>query len=197
MSTETTSTLAPLTTATGSEARAIHQAFDETGIQFRDRVAAIAALRATGAEIAYDEAGIPHCRYDHEFLKLSDALVRLAIDDRSQADNRTLPRGANTARPNLLSRSEMTTKEKVEYVNQFGESEFLKLPSRPVTTAPVITTEDFRRLSRAEKVRRINEDPDAIYKLKQTPTAVTNGVFVNHEALAKIASIRPASRRGQ
>jgi hypothetical protein len=182
--------LAPLTPNIGEEARRINAAFDATNINFHNRAEALAALRAIGAEVAYDEAGTPHCRYDSEYLPLSEALTRLALDNRSLADGRSLPRGASTARPNTLSRAEMTNKQKVAFVNEFGEEAFLKLPSKPTVTSEVRTTEDFRRLTRAEKVRRINEDPDTIYKLAPAPTARVNGSFIDHDAIARQKATR-------
>jgi hypothetical protein len=174
----------------GVEARKINEAFDRTGINFHSRPDALAALKTDGREIVFNEDdGEPYVHYDSEFLKLDQALTRLALDQRSLADGRSLPRGASTARPNTLSRAEMTIAEKVAYVNEHGEEAFLKLPSRPTTTSEVKTTEDFRRLPRAEKVRRINEDPDAIRKLAPPPTARANGTFINHEALARQKAI--------
>jgi hypothetical protein len=177
--------LAPLTLHLGEEARKINAAFDETNISFHSRPEALAALRATGAEVTYDDAGVPHCRYDSEYLTLTEALTRLAMDQRSLADGRSLPRGPSTARPNTLSRAEMTTREKVDYVNLHGEEAFLKLPSKPTATSEVRTTDDFRRLTRAEKVRRINEDPLAIYKLAPARTARVNGALIDHAAIAR------------
>jgi hypothetical protein len=174
-----------LTPGIGVEAKKINEAFDASKIAFHNRAEALAALRATGAEVAFDEQGNPHCRYDSEYLTLTEALTRLALDQKGLADGRSLPRGASIARPNALSRAEMTTAEKVAYVNEHGEEAFLKLPSRPVATTETKTTEDFRRLALAEKVRRINADPAAIYKLAPGPTARTNGTYINVEALAR------------
>ena len=137
--------LAPLTTNVGAEGKALTAAFDATNISFHNRAETLAALRATGAEVAYDDAGTPHCRYDSEYLTLTEALVRLALDQRSLADGRSLPRGASTARPNTLSRAEMTIAEKVAYVNTHGEEAFLKLPSKAVATSAVKTTSDITR----------------------------------------------------
>jgi hypothetical protein len=171
--------------------------FHKTGIKYTGTDAEVLEkFKATGREI-FVEDGIAFTNYDSEILKVEEALLRHAFDaPQGEVDRRTLPRGASTARPNVRSRAEMTTREKVDYVNEHGEEAFLKLPSKPVTSSEVKTTEDFRRLPRAEKVRRINEDPDAIRKLAPAPTLRQNGTYINHEAIARQRAIRPASRKG-
>jgi len=150
------------------QAVAINLSFDATGISFHSRPDTLAAFKATGSEIVYDEISEPFTKYDGEgLLPLKDALERFAMDDRSLSDNRTLPRNGVAARPGGTDSkaSYTTTAEKVAYIGRYGLASWEALPSAPIFSSEVKTQEDFFKLSRAEKSRRLLIDADACNRL--------------------------------
>jgi hypothetical protein len=152
------------------KAAIMHQHFDATGVRFHDRATTLAELKKDGREITFDADGTPSVTYDSEPLQLKDALLRFAYDRRDLVDGRTLPReGVGSTRPGTLSKADMTLPEKLAFIRDRGADAFAKLPSQNFDTKPLMYREDFYKLSRTEKVRRIALDPDIISKLPSAP----------------------------
>jgi len=173
------------------QAQKLNEAFDQTGVKFHDRAATLQAITADGREVAYDADGTVRIHYDGEQLSLKDALTRFAYDNRQHVDARTLPKeGAGTARPGTLAKSDMTLAQKTAYINQHGAEAFSKIPSKNFDTQPVVSRQDWMRLSRAEKVRRLGADPDAFIKLPNATSDQLKGSFINHTALEREKKIR-------
>lgn len=183
------------------QAQKLNEAFDQTGVRFHDRPTALQALTADGREISYDDNGNPSVAYDGEVLPLKDALSRFAFDNRQHVDARTLPReGVGTARPGTLSKADFpTVADRVALIRERGIEFWENLPAQNHDTKPVETREDFYRLSRAEKVRRIAADPDILTKLPSAPRAaspvtqmeqVAPGTKVNRAGLEREKAIR-------
>jgi hypothetical protein len=180
------------------KAQILNAQFDATNIKFRDRSTALQALLAGGCEVIYTEDGSAQVHYDGERLGLRDALTRLAFDQRDLVDGRTLPREGTTGRQGTLSKADMTLQEKIAYVRDHGADAFARIPSVNFDTKPVTTREDFYRLSRAEKVRRIAADPNILAKLPSAPKVsvveqletVAPGVRINRAGLEKQKAIR-------
>jgi hypothetical protein len=146
----------------------LNEAFDQTGITFHSRPVALAALKATGSEVVYDDAGEPFTRYDSEYLSLSDALTRLAFDQReTRVDGRTLPRnGAGSARPGIASKSDFTTvKERSDFITKNGFDAYERLPLTAIDSSEIRTQADFLKLPSKERSRRYGIDPDCFAKL--------------------------------
>jgi hypothetical protein len=173
--------------------------FQETGVKFQGTDAEVLAKFKEGGHEIFVEDGVARTKFDSEILPLDEALLRYAFDaPQGEVDRRTLPRGgAGTARSSTLSRATMTTAEKVAYVNEHGEEAFLKIPTNYTPTSEVKTTADWLKLSRAERVRRTTDDPQAFEKLLPAPgQRMPWEPYVNHEALERQKQIRPAPRRG-
>jgi hypothetical protein len=177
----------PLTTDAGAEARAIHEAFDSTGVTFHDRAATLAALKQNGRDVVFDN-GVPHIVYDGELLELKEGLLRLAYDRRDLADRRTLPRaGAGTSRPGIDSKDRYkTTREKLDFISTYGAEAWERLPLRGPSTSEVLTREDFLRLPRQERMRRYAADPSVLAKLPSSSSRYIPGsAKVNVEGLQR------------
>jgi hypothetical protein len=163
-----------------TQAVALNKSFDETGITFHSRAEALAALRATGSEIIFaDEDGKPYCSYDGEHsLSLSDALTRLAFDEREKlADCRTLPRGgAGRARPGIDNKGlYKTPAEKIAVINEKGLDYWERLPVTGLATSEVKSQSEWLKLPPAERARRWEKDPLAFERLPRTPAPNTPG----------------------
>jgi hypothetical protein len=86
----------------------------------------------------------------------------------------------------------MTNKQKVAFINEFGEEAFVNLRLTHTQTAEVKTVADFARLPLAEKSRRITADPGCMAKLLPSPGVRLPGqAYINTAALDKIARTRP------
>jgi hypothetical protein len=182
----------------GAEARAINAEFDKTGVTFHNRAEALAAFKEGGRAIV-EEDGQLFTHYDGEAkVPLANALLRFAYDNRTVCDGRTLPRqGVGTSRPGLASKADYPdTASKLKAIAENGAEWWEKLPLTGVATSEILTRQDWYRASRAERVRLTALDPDYFAKLKPSPFQTMPGsAKINTEALDKIASIRPASRR--
>jgi len=183
------------------QAAVLNAAFDSTNIKFYDRSVALAALKADGREVVFTDDGTARIHYDGEQLDLADALTRLGFDRRELIDGRTLPReGAGTARQGTLSKADFPdVQSRVKFIRENGAEAWEKLPTVNHDTKPVTTREDWYKLSRAEKVRRIASDPHAFSKLPAAPSAanpvtkleqVAPGTQVNRAALEHEKKIR-------
>jgi len=185
-------------TETTTEADRLNSSFDETGIAFHSRSETLAALKATGTEITYaEEDGKPYCRFDGEYLPLADALTRIALDDRSLADGRTLPRSGVTGRASLASKADLkSTKEKSDFITKFGFDAYQALPLTGPTSTEVKTQEDFLRLPPREKSRRYGLDPNCFANLPREPKGQSplRGK-THHAALAQELATRGARPR--
>jgi hypothetical protein len=188
--------------AVASETTALQSAFKkfhESGIKYTGTDADVLAnFKASGHEI-FVEDGVALTKFDSEILPLYEALVRHAFDaPQGEVDRRTLPRaGAAGGRSGVTSKADLKTmKEKVDYVNKFGEAAFLALPLTGQVTSEIRTQADFRKLPLSEKVRLTNTDPDYVAKFKPSPgTRMPGQPFVDQIKLDRIAAIRPASRK--
>lgn len=183
------------------EATALNAAFDATGVKFHDRAAALAAFKENH-HIEYNEVGTPMTFFDGEHIELRDALTRYGYDSPDGVcDRRTLPReGSGGGRRGTLSRADFTTSaEKSKFIAEHGITAWEKLPSKNTDGQEVVTKQDWYRLSRAEKVRRTEADPNAFAKLPNgTPSIVgsrANGVFINRSAIDKHLAARPQRTR--
>lgn len=150
-----------------NEAEKLNQAFDQTGIEWHSRANALAKFREE-RDILY-ENGEPFAKYDSEILPLHDALSRWAYDHRNPElfDGRTLPRtGVGVTRPGLACKANFKNiREKIAYIEKYGEDAFAKLPLTGVSGSEVLTQDDWLKLPRAEKVRRTQADAYAFSRL--------------------------------
>lgn len=176
-------------------AELLNQAFDASTLTFKDRAGSLAAFKADHDIVANDEDGQLYARYDGEVLPLDEALLRFGLDNRPHIDGRSAPRTGTGGRNVELTKSEMTTREKVAYIAQNGADAFEKLATKPVETTEVKTRQDFMKLSRQERVRRYAENPNAFVDLPNAVSDQPKGSFINREALAKQQAIRPNSKK--
>ncbi len=154
------------------QAMAILAAIGSTEIRFHDDAPELLArFKATGREIAFDEAGKPTTTYDGQTVALADALTRWATDDRTIADGRTLPRtDTGKGRPGMASKQDYATvAEKTAFISEHGIAAWESLPTKPPVTSEVVFKEDFFKLNLSEKTRRLNENPNAIAELPNRP----------------------------
>ena len=185
-----------------NEVEQLEAAFDATGVKFHDRPAALAEFRAGRAAIEHTDEGA-FAVYDGERIPLADALLRFAYDNRSPEllDARTLPRnGAGTSRPGIGSKADYeTTAQKAEFIRTHGFDAWEKLPVRGLGSSEVQSKEDWYKLPRQEKVRRLAADPNAFARLPdKAPSAPTParraGAYINDEAIAREKAVRPPQR---
>jgi hypothetical protein len=153
-----------------SAAAALNGSFDRSRITFHSRSETLAALKATGSEITYDELGKPWTRYEHEYLELESALIRFGLDQPQLADGRTLPRHGAPGRMGTMSKDQLKTiADKVAWINEHGEDAFARLPLTPPVSREVRTQEDWFALPPSERARRWEEDPGAFERLPRAP----------------------------
>jgi hypothetical protein len=179
------------------EAIKLNESFDKAGLTFHSRADALGEFRQ-GREITFDQDGEPSVTYDGENLPLSAALLRFGYDRRDLIDGRSLPRnGAGKARPGLASKSDLKTfKEKAEFIKQFGGAAYEALPLVGVQSSEVKTRQDWMKLPRQEKVRRLAADPEAFNKLPNAaPTGRVNGSLINQTGIDKHRAARPQRTR--
>jgi hypothetical protein len=169
--------------------------FHESGIKPNVSDPELLALLKEGRHITVEDS-TAYTVYDGEKIAVGEALKRFVHDRREFVDGRTLPREGVTGRPGVTSKADLKTfKEKVAYVNKFGEAAFLALPLTGQVSSEIRTFEDFRKLPIEEKNRLINADPNYMEKLKPSPGHRMPGqAFINHELLERQKAIRPASR---
>ncbi|MCU1324257.1 MAG: hypothetical protein JWM43_3906 [Acidobacteriaceae bacterium] len=168
-------------------ATALNLSFDKSGISFHSRSETLAALKATGSEITYDEAGKPWTRYDHEFLELDLALIRFGMDQPQWADGRTLPRHGAPGRKGTMAKSDLKTiPEKVAWIAEHGEDAFARLPLTTPSSSEVRSQADWLKLPIAERARRWEDDPGAFERLPRAPKPDSpNTGKTHHAALEK------------
>jgi hypothetical protein len=172
------------------KATILNSSFDASGIKFHDRSTTLQTL-TTDREISYAEDGTASIHYDGEILPLEAALKRFAYDNRAHVDGRTLPKeGVGTARPGTLSKAAMTLQEKIAFIKEHGADAFSRIASKSYDTQPVDTRQDWMRLSRTEKVRRLAADPDAFTKLPNATSDQPKGGYINHAALEREKAIK-------
>jgi hypothetical protein len=166
--------------------------FHESGIRPNvDDSQLLSLLKEGGREIIVED-GNATTVYDGERIEVSQALKRLLIDRREFVDARTLPReGAAGGRSSVTSKADLKTlKDKVAYVNQFGENAYLALPLTGQSTSEIKTFEQFRKLPISEKAR-LTKDPDYIYRLKPSEGRYMPGqAKINTAGIAKHLATR-------
>ena len=172
------------------EVQQLLEAFDKTGIRFTDKAATLASIREQG-EIFPKEDGTLYMNYRGKVQPLSDVLVSHALANKTEVDQRTLPRNVQDSKENYTS-----VRSKCDYIAQFGEDAWSMLPSTSVVVPNVVATKsDYHKLSRADKARLADEHgsdylntlPDAADPNRPTP-----GTFINREAIAKLKKICPS-----
>jgi hypothetical protein len=182
------------------EALAIHTAFDTTGINFHSRPDTLAALKATGSEITFaEEDGLPYCRYDGEILDLASAISRLAMDNKSLSDNRTLPRnGAGAARPGIASKSDFTTrKDASDFITKHGFDAYQRLPLTAIDSSEIRNQADFLKLPPKERSRRYGLDPNCFAKLPKAPAPNPNEKATSQKQVMADNLAREVAKRGK
>jgi len=176
-------------------AEKLNEAFDKSTLTFKDRAATLASFKQNRDIVIDDEDGQLYSRYDGEVLPLDEALLRFGLDNRPLIDGRSAPRSGAGGRNLELTKSEITTREKVAFIAQHGADAFEKLPSHPVASSEVKTKQDWMKLPLAEKVRRTKENPNAFAELPNANAGKVPGLFVDKDKIAKQQAIRPASRK--
>lgn len=182
------------------KAAIINAAFDATGVRFNDRSTALQSLLADGREITYAEDCSASVAYDGETLPLEEALSRFAFDNRQHVDARTLPReGVGTARPGILSKADFPDiQSRVKFIQENGARAWENLPYQNFDSKPVTTRDDWYKLSRQERVRRIEQGGiNAFTKLPAAPKVdpvsrmeSVAGAKINRQLLDKERKIR-------
>jgi hypothetical protein len=175
-----------------NEVTKLNEAFEKSGLTFRDRAGTLAVFKADH-EIVFGEDGEPYSFFDGERQPLHSALHKFGAINRELIDGRSLPRekGGVTSKADLKD-----FKAKSDYISKFGGAAYEALPLAPKATSEVVYREDFHALDRPEKVRRIAADPDILSRLPARPTGQPYGAKVNFEALERQRKIRPGGRKG-
>jgi hypothetical protein len=169
----------------GAEARALNEAFDQTGVKFHNRAEALAAFKENREIVSED--GKLFARYDGELQPLSSCLLKFGWDNRQHVDGRSLPRtGAGLSRPGIdCKQNYKTTREKLDYIAANGADAWEKLPLSGPVSNELKTQSDWYKLPRAERVRLTALDPDAFSKLAPAPNPRPTGAFIDHDAIAR------------
>jgi hypothetical protein len=158
------------------QALAIRADIAATEIKFHDDAPELLArFKATGREIEFDESGRPMAIYDHQLIPLRDALTRWALDDRTIADRRTLPRkDEGRGRPGMASKADFATlQDKTAFIRERGVDAYEALPLKAPVTREVKFKEDFFALPVAQKAKLLSDDPSYLNRLPNRPRGST------------------------
>jgi hypothetical protein len=176
--------------------------FDATGIRFHDRAEALAKFRENHIIEHTNEGAFT--TYDGERVDLATGLTRWAYDHREVCDARTLPReGAGAARPGIDNKTNYPdAASKAKYIRDNGFDAWERLPVIGPTSNEVLTKQDWYKLPRAEKVRRLTADAQAFEKLPNAPPGqrpvdemvIRGGAKINVAALERQRKIRHGGR---
>lgn len=186
-------------TPTINKVDSLNQSFDDAGVRWKAERYEVLEAFSKDNEVVYDEDGSAHTYLHGSRVPLRLGLKEWAAtpEGRELADGRSLRHRESTdsAGNGVTSKADLkTSKEASEFISRFGYERYASLPTKPVVNTPVVYLEDFHALPRAEKVRRINADPDILRKLSRRPSDQPYRGFINHGKLEEQKRVRDGSK---
>jgi hypothetical protein len=139
--------------AEGRELRAkasIKTAFAESPIKFYED-AMIENFARLEFDLTVDDSGIATGRLDGKRVPLSAVLEQIAKDRPFLADGRTTRHLRTDAAPPTPAKSDLTMRQRMDYIDAHGLDAFEKLPLRSVQTREIRTMQDYSALPVATK----------------------------------------------